>query len=84
MFSKLPQHVQASAVSRYQKYFCIDPAHPLLERHDLYDVDDAAPHSFAVTIAYGYRAVGFLDGNTHVWYWCGTHADYDTRFRAGR
>jgi len=28
-------------------------------------------------VGIGYRAVGVLDGNTIVWYWIGTHADYD-------
>ncbi len=41
-------------------------------------------NSVAVTISYGYRAVAFMDGNTYVWYWCGAHPDYDTRFRRGR
>ena len=24
-----------------------------------------------------YRAIGVVDGATTVWYWIGTHADYD-------
>ncbi len=86
LFGLLPENVQRSAVSRYQNYFRVDPFHPLLERHLLHDVDDAPHRSLAVTIYYGYRAVGFYDESTltYVWYWCGSHADYDRRFRAGR
>lgn len=86
MFDALPANVQRTAIARYQNYFQADPFHPLLERHDLYDVDDATPQSIAVTMAYGYRAVGFYaEGeDTYVWYWCGSHAHYNQRFRTGR
>jgi hypothetical protein len=28
-----------------------------------------------------YRAVGILDGDSIVWYWIGSHADYDGLLR---
>jgi len=86
LFNSLPEPVQRAAKQRYLAYFVSDPYHSLLERHDLYDVADSRPNSFAVTIMYGYRAVGFFDDaeNRYVWYWCGSHADYDQRFRPGR
>ena len=30
-----------------------------------------------------YRAVYIVDGDANVWYWVGTHADYD-RFTGGK
>jgi hypothetical protein len=86
MLGCLPQRVQKAAQSRYREYFLKDPNHPLLKRHALHDVGDARPGSFAVEIYYGFRAVGFLDeaASCYVWYWCGSHAEYDTRFRKGR
>ena len=86
MFDKLPARFQLTAIARYKNYFRIDPYHPLLERHTLHDVSDAEPASIAVTMARGYRAVSFFDEpkRTYVWYWCGSHADYDRRFRPGR
>lgn len=88
LFDELPAKVQKSAIARYRNYFAVDPFHDLLERHDLHDVSGAPSDSIAVTVAYGYRAVGFLDqadgANRYVWYWCGSHADYDTQFRKGR
>lgn len=84
--ASLPQRVQKAAHLRYREYFLKDPNHRLLNRHRLHDVTDAWPNSFAVEIYYGFRAVGFFDegASCYVWYWCGSHAQYDTRFRKGR
>lgn len=83
-FSRLPSAVLEAAAGQY-RIFLANPTHPLLRRHPLYDVDDAPENSFAVTMAPGgYRAVAFMDGEDYVWYWCGSHASYDTRFREGR
>ena len=30
-----------------------------------------------------YRAIYVVDGNTNVWYWCGSHNDYDN-FTGGK
>ena len=35
------------------------------------------PGSFSVSVTMNYRAIFFLDGPVNVWYWIGTHADYD-------
>jgi len=86
LFAALPDGVQATAVARYKNYFRKDPYHSLLDRHNLQDVSGAAHASIAFEMAYGYRAVAFFDESmsTYVWYWCGSHADYDKRFRRGR
>jgi hypothetical protein len=28
-------------------------------------------------VGIGYRAVGVVDGDTVIWFWIGSHADYD-------
>lgn len=86
LFDRLPARVQKTAIARYKEYFARDPFHPLLGRHALHDVHDAPKGSIAVEIFYGYRAVAFHDEaeQTYVWYWCGTHSAYDSRFREGR
>ena len=88
LFDDLPAKVQKSAIARYRNYFVVDPFHDLLDRHNLHDVSDAPSDSIAVTIAYGYRAVGIHDQgegqNAYIWYWCGSHANYNTQFREGR
>ena len=86
LFKHLPARVQATAAQRYENYFRTDPYHPLLRRHSLHDVDDAFKDSLEVEMARGYRAVGYYDDAeyTYVWYWCGSHAEYDLRFTEGR
>lgn len=85
MFAGLPDNVRRSATNRYHNYFLRDPSHSLLRRHTLHDVTDAPQQSIAVEMHYGYRAVAFIDeAGRYVWYWCGSHAAYDTRFQAGR
>jgi hypothetical protein len=35
------------------------------------------PDSFTVRVTMSYRAIYVLDGEVRVWYWIGTHAEYD-------
>ena len=83
-FDRLPTDVQQKA----KKVFSIlkkDPRHPVLERHFLEDTPHNPPRSWAVRIDRSYRAVAFSDEEgTNVWYWIGSHADYDRRFSKGR
>jgi hypothetical protein len=34
--------------------------------------------SFSVTITMQYRAIFVVDGEVNVWYWIGSHSDYNT------
>lgn len=85
-FTSLPAIIQKTAVDKYRNYFLVDPYHPLLGRHTLDEISDAPAPSIAVELSSGYQAVAFHDKpkNTYVWYWCGSHADYDRRFKRGR
>ena len=65
--------------------FLEDPAHPLLGLHRLKN-NSKGQHkdsNYAVSITMRYRAVYFVYGDANVWYWVGTHADYD-RFTGGK
>ncbi len=35
------------------------------------------PPTYSVRVGISYRAVDVLNGDTIVWYWIGTHAEYD-------
>jgi hypothetical protein len=35
------------------------------------------PPTYTARVGISYRAAGVLDGDTVVWYWIGTHAEYD-------
>jgi hypothetical protein len=80
MFAHLPKHVQALARGA-AKLFNDNPAHPSLRHHELEDTKKGqhVPGSFSVSITMQYRAIYVPEGDgRNVWYWIGTHGDYDT------
>ena len=76
--AKLPPAIQQAANEAYEA-FLRDPFDPSLERHDLYDSKKGRHRagSVAVSITRRYRAIFVPDGNTNVWYWIGSHQDYN-------
>jgi hypothetical protein len=72
LFSALPSHVQRQAREAY-RFFRENPAHPCLHFKQVHP--DPPLHSARVRI--GYRAIGARDENTIVWYWIGSHAEYE-------
>ena len=55
------------------RFFRENPAHPGLHFKKVF----ADPPTYSARVGIGYRAVGILDGDSVVWFWIGTHADYD-------
>lgn len=72
LFAALPAHVQHQAREAY-RHFKQNPAHPGLRFKQIH----AKPPIFSARVGIGYRAVGVVDGDTVVWYWIGSHGDYD-------
>jgi hypothetical protein len=72
LFGRLPAHVQQQAREAY-RLFQQNSAHPGLRFKQVHP----DPPIYSARVGIGYRAVGALDGNTIVWYWIGSHADYD-------
>jgi hypothetical protein len=68
----LPAHVQQQAREAY-RLFVINHQHPGLRFKRIC----ADPPTYSARVGSGYRAVGGLQGDTVVWYWIGTHAEYD-------
>lgn len=82
-FERLPPHVRA-AVRAACVLFDGDPAHPSLRHHALKDTR-AGQHrhgSFSVSPTMQYRAIYVVVDGQNVWYWIGTHAEYN-RFTGG-
>lgn len=69
----LPAEVRKRARRAYRQ-FISDPYHKSLRFKRVH----AGEPIYSVRISMGYRAVGRLDGDTVVWFWIGSHADYDT------
>jgi hypothetical protein len=72
LLAALPAHVQQQARDAYA-LFRVDPHHPGLRFKQVH----AKPPICSARVGIGYRAVGMLAGDTIVWYWIGSHADYD-------
>jgi hypothetical protein len=72
LFAALPDHVQVQAREAY-RLFRVNPAHPGLRFKQVHP----DPLIYSVRVGIGYRAVGALGGGTMVWFWIGSHADYD-------
>ena len=72
LLAALPAHVPKQARVAY-RLFASDPKHPSLRfkqvHHD--------PPTYSARVGLAYRAVGVIGGDTVVWYWIGSHADYD-------
>jgi hypothetical protein len=74
----LPANVQQLARAAF-KAFKSNPAHPSLRVHQLKDNSRGShrPGSWSASITLHYRAIFFIDGDANVWYWIGSHNDYD-------
>ncbi len=68
-YHRLPADIQSLAVKRY-RIWRQDPHHPSLQFKKV-----AAYWSARVTD--DYRALGIMDGNTVIWFWIGTHGEYE-------
>jgi hypothetical protein len=71
-FENLPKDVQEQARRAYS-LFERDIHHPSLR---FKQVHSARP-IYSVRINVDYRALGVRDGDTIIWFWIGSHADYD-------
>lgn len=71
-FARLPTRIQQQARRAY-RLFMTDPSHPGLEFKKL------PPHQdiWSVRISDNYRAIGQREGESIVWFFIGTHAEYD-------
>ena len=71
-FDALPKAVQRQAVQAY-KVFEKDPGHRALYFKKVHPKKPI----YSVRIGLHYRALGTKTGDEIVWFWIGSHADYD-------
>ncbi len=78
MYAALPGSIQQAAIAAFAM-FLLNPDHPGLRRHSLKTTRKGQhqPGSFSVRVTFGYRAIYFTNNGVNVWYWIGSHADYD-------
>jgi hypothetical protein len=71
-FAALPEEIQAQARRAY-RIFREKPSHPSLRFKKV----DPLENVYSVRIGLGYRALGVLEGSVVIWFWIGSHAEYD-------
>jgi hypothetical protein len=72
LLEALPSEVQDRAFEAYRQ-FEADPFHPSLR---FKRVHPSLP-LYSARVSKGYRAVGQHEGDMIIWFWIGTHAQYD-------
>lgn len=73
LFRQLPNRIQKTAKKNY-RLWKQNPQHPSVEFKKL-KTNTAV---YSVRAGIGWRAVGVMkDSDTIVWFWIGSHADYD-------
>ncbi len=73
LLAALPSEVREQAREAYRQ-FRLDPYHASLRFKRVHPTLPV----YSARITKGYRAVGEREGDLVVWFWVGTHADYDT------
>jgi len=75
-YAALPANVRRRAREAY-KQFCDNPNHPGLRRKRVH----ATMPVYAVRVTRDYRALGVRDGDDMIWFWIGSHTDYERVLR---
>jgi mRNA-degrading endonuclease RelE of RelBE toxin-antitoxin system len=71
-FARLPEEIRRQAREAH-KLFRENPRHPSLRFKKV----NPEGGIYSVRVGLGYRALGAMQGSRIVWYWIGSHADYD-------
>ena len=78
LFEVLPQRVKETAKKNY-KIWKENPFHPSLEFKEI----KSKGNIWSVRVGIGWRALGVVKANENkiVWFWVGSHAEYDKILR---
>ena len=71
-FERLPENIQRQAREVY-KLFVENPYHPGLRFRQVHPTKPI----YSARIGLNYRALAIRDGEDIIWFWIGSHADYD-------
>jgi hypothetical protein len=71
-FRKLPKRIQKQARKSYRRWKT-DPGHPGI---DFKRVGNKSP-VWSVRVGIGWRALGLKQSDNVLWFWIGSHAEYD-------
>ena len=72
-FEALPQEIQDKAKVAY-KIWTNNPNHPSLHFKQVHHTDPI----YSIRVGLYHRALGVKKANTMIWFWIGTHEEYNT------
>lgn len=78
-YADIPLTVRKQAKEAY-KQFLKDPYYPSLHFKQIHSTRPI----FSVRITINYRAIGIIQGEEIVWFWIGSHADYNNLLKQFR
>ena len=71
-YNQLPERIKEQAKRNYSLWK-EDPAHPGLHFKQVHKTQPI----YSIRVGISYRALGIKQGNTMVWFWIGSHSEYD-------
>ena len=71
-YAHLPEHIQEQTRKAY-KLWKKNPFHSSFQFKQIHDTEPV----YSVRISLSYRALGIKEQDTIIWFWVGSHADYD-------
>jgi hypothetical protein len=75
MYRRLPPHIRLAARGAHD-LFAADPSHPSLNFKPL----QGYPNYYSARVTLSYRVVCKRDGQVVIWFWIGSHAEFDRDF----
>ncbi len=73
LFNNFPNRVKKET-RKYYKLWKENPTHPSLHFKRISNNSNI----YSVRIGIGWRAIGVNDDNCIIWFWIGSHSEYDT------
>lgn len=71
-YKRLPEHIKKEAKNSYRQ-FKKNPYHPSLRFKQIHPTRPI----FSIRISMDYRALGIKQNNVILWFWIGSHNNYD-------
>jgi hypothetical protein len=78
-FRALPKRIQQTARRNY-RLWKDNPGHASLQFKRITGKSSV----FSIRVGIGWRAIGVLEGQDMIWFWIGSHADYEKLIKSKR
>lgn len=79
LFDRLPSHIQEIARRKFE-LFKTNPYHPSFHRRIIQSTTHLSHPHHEFRITRNYRTTCFIDGDTYVWIFIGSHAAFDQTY----